>query len=79
MSLKISTSVLSAGLVIATLAASVGTSAAAGNKYQSPLARNGIDVSQRLYNYAGPESFAPVHYPRPGYTDNHVAWMAGGW
>jgi hypothetical protein len=80
MSLKITASVIAASFVIASLAASVEASAAAGNKYQSPLARNGIDVSQRLSSYAGPEPFAPVHHPRPAYTLNHDAWMsAGGW
>ena len=63
------------------MSASVGASPAATNQYRSPLARNGIDASQRLYAYAGPPPFAPVQYARPGYTDNHDAWMnaAGGW
>ncbi len=76
MSLKISTSILAASFAIAAFAVSVGPSAAAvGNKQQSSIARNGIDTAHRLYSYAGPEPFAPVHYPRPGYTDNHDAWM----
>ena len=75
MSLKISISLLAASLATASLAASAGAAAAAGNKQQSLLARNGIDTAQRLYNYAGPEPFAPARYPRPGYADNHDAWM----
>jgi hypothetical protein len=54
MSLKISISVLAASFAIASLAASVGAGAAAvGNERQSPLARNGIDTSHRLYRYPG--------------------------
>ncbi len=82
MSLKISTSVLAASFAMATVVASVGASAAAvaGNEhpYQSPLARNGIDSARRLYGYAGPSPFADVHYPGPGYTDNHDAWLGDG-
>ncbi len=76
MSLKISISVLAASLAAASLAASVGAgAAAAGDKQKSPIARNGVDTAHRLYNYAGPQPIAPVRYPRPGYTDNHDAWM----
>jgi len=76
MSLKINTSVLSAGLVIAALTVSVGTSAAAaGNEQQSAIARNGIDTAHRLDSYAGPETFASVRYAQPGYTHNHDAWL----
>jgi hypothetical protein len=75
MSLKISIFVLAASFAIASLAASVGAAAAAGSKQQSPIARNGIDTAHRLYSDAGPEPFVAVRYPRPGYTDNHDAWM----
>ena len=69
MSLKKTISVVAASFAIASLAASVGAgAAAAADKQQSPIARNGIDTAHRLYNYAGPQPFAPVHYPRPGYT-----------
>jgi hypothetical protein len=76
MSLKISTAILTASFTIAAFAGFVGPSAAAsGNQQQSPIARNGIDVSHRLYSYARPELFAPIRHPRLGYTDKHDAWM----
>jgi hypothetical protein len=77
MSSKTIGSALAGGLVTVSLVACLGVSAAAaaGNEQQSPIARNGIDTAHGLYNYAGPGSFAPARYPRPGYTLNHDAWL----
>jgi uncharacterized membrane protein len=69
-------SVLVASFAIASLATSVTASAAAANnKQRSPIARNGVDTAHRLYNYAGTEPFQSVRFARPGYTENHDAWM----
>lgn len=85
MSLKISTSVLAAGFVIASLAVSVGPSVAAdqtaaSHRVGSAHHRYPGRIAPGIYGYAPEYGPAPYRFGiGPGYTTNHDAWLSSGY